>query len=501
MTSQDIPRSKAHLLQLVEPLSYNERAVFASELGKKHRNKPELRALVDDLLNHPAPVSGPEMDTEDGFTELLPPQRTSIYKYYTEDQLALSIATAAGMFDIFKERLKSPSAMFDAKVIGEYVSQHEKGKKRAFLASDDEVVSAIVDGVPARRKLLIQACVRHNRLSLFDAVIPALRALPTYPIANVANIIHLCSSSVVQAFLEEWVPREVCKFHWDKLARFHSSVILSLLRNDLSKATIWERSSVWTTWYNRVHSAGWDNLIKNNKKEVSEELLDLVLQYYPATFVPSHSEELPNEKEGRVDISIPSVVENYLDILSKLHPKKITQIMIKTIMIAHGTGYLRHNISRRFISSTVVPFERKMEVIAALYAKSTAWSFLHIKLLDYEFFTDHILRLVESNTTTPEIVQLIKFFTTFFTSIKPTIKNESDKAAYRCWVDTVQSFYDSCFSTLQSKEEDVCSTFLAKIPVKTEKQKEKLKKDMARYSSALALAHNTFFPWLREAML
>lgn len=45
-----LPRSKAHLLQLVENLSYNEKIAFASNVGTTHRGKPEVKALVDDLL-------------------------------------------------------------------------------------------------------------------------------------------------------------------------------------------------------------------------------------------------------------------------------------------------------------------------------------------------------------------------------------------------------------------------------------------------------------------
>ena len=42
--------------------------------------------------------------------------------YYNEDQLALAIAVAAGMFDVIKERLHSPSTFFDQLVFSNYVS-------------------------------------------------------------------------------------------------------------------------------------------------------------------------------------------------------------------------------------------------------------------------------------------------------------------------------------------------------------------------------------------
>jgi hypothetical protein len=70
------------------------------------------------------------LETEEGFVELLPPQQTTISKHYHEEQLALAIATTAGMFDVFQGKTKSPSILFDKKVIQEFVGQHVKGNKR-----------------------------------------------------------------------------------------------------------------------------------------------------------------------------------------------------------------------------------------------------------------------------------------------------------------------------------------------------------------------------------
>lgn len=61
------------------------------------------------------------MEAEEGFTEILPPQRTSVSKYYNEDNLALNIAAAAGMFDVIKSKLTSPSTFFDKFVISHFV--------------------------------------------------------------------------------------------------------------------------------------------------------------------------------------------------------------------------------------------------------------------------------------------------------------------------------------------------------------------------------------------
>lgn len=147
------------------------------------------------------------METDDGFTELLTPQRTTIHKYFNEDQLALSIASSAGLFEVFQRLLTSPSTMFDSKVITEFVGQRKVGKKgydhtlgrinqctytnnSEYCASDDEVVRAILEAVPKRRSMLIQAAFRSDRFTIISKIVPLLKALPNYPIQLVANIIH-----------------------------------------------------------------------------------------------------------------------------------------------------------------------------------------------------------------------------------------------------------------------------------------------------------------------
>ena len=55
--------------------------------------------------------------------------------YYNEDQLALAIAVSAGMFEVIKARLYSPSVFFDHLVFTNYVRmkkeqmQVDAGKK------------------------------------------------------------------------------------------------------------------------------------------------------------------------------------------------------------------------------------------------------------------------------------------------------------------------------------------------------------------------------------
>jgi hypothetical protein len=78
---------------------------------------------------------------------------------------------------------------------------------RIFCASDDEVFKAIMGAVPARRQLIIQACIQKNRFSVIEKVVPALQSLPNYPINNIAQIIHawyvvfLCFAILVCSFV------------------------------------------------------------------------------------------------------------------------------------------------------------------------------------------------------------------------------------------------------------------------------------------------------------
>ena len=59
-----------------------------------------------------------------------------------------------------------------------------------YCASDDEVIKAILEAVPARARLLIQESIQAKRLSIITTVVPQLLALPNYPAKSVAHIIH-----------------------------------------------------------------------------------------------------------------------------------------------------------------------------------------------------------------------------------------------------------------------------------------------------------------------
>ncbi len=49
--------------------------------------------------------------------------------YYHEDQLALSMAVAAGMFDIIRQKITSPSTFFDNLIVTNFVSLKEESMK------------------------------------------------------------------------------------------------------------------------------------------------------------------------------------------------------------------------------------------------------------------------------------------------------------------------------------------------------------------------------------
>jgi hypothetical protein len=53
------------------------------------------------------------MPAEEGFTELLPPQKLNIAKYYVEDQVALAVAIGSkSQSEVLVNELTSPSQWF-----------------------------------------------------------------------------------------------------------------------------------------------------------------------------------------------------------------------------------------------------------------------------------------------------------------------------------------------------------------------------------------------------
>lgn len=67
------------------------------------------------------------METEDEFTEMLPPQKKNTAKYYHEDQVALTAAASSKTnLDVLKNELRGPSTFFKRLTVKEVVKQEKR---------------------------------------------------------------------------------------------------------------------------------------------------------------------------------------------------------------------------------------------------------------------------------------------------------------------------------------------------------------------------------------
>jgi len=128
------------------------------------------------------------METEDGFTEILPAQKTNISKYYHEDRLALAIAAGAPKSDAdaqqtFLSELRSPSTLFKSIAVKEVARRD---------ISDEDVYNTAMKSVSAVRNELLHACIKYNRVNVLNRAVEFFSALPEKAADFVARYLHGC---------------------------------------------------------------------------------------------------------------------------------------------------------------------------------------------------------------------------------------------------------------------------------------------------------------------
>lgn len=128
------------------------------------------------------------MDTDDGFTEILPAQKTNVAKYYHEDRLALAISSAAPKSDLdaqqtFLSELRSPSTLFKS-IAAKEVARRD--------ISDEDIFNTVMKSVSAVRNELLHACIKYKRVNVLNRAVEAFSALPEKSTDQVARYLHGC---------------------------------------------------------------------------------------------------------------------------------------------------------------------------------------------------------------------------------------------------------------------------------------------------------------------
>lgn len=125
--------SKADFLKQLEGLEYEQRIGVASAFGHKHKDSAELDAWIATMRQHPAPEV-PASPTEEGFTEVFPPQQLNITKHYLEDQVAVAAIVAARKTNLLEKELTSPSKWFRPLAAKSVVDQLHKYEFISFVS-------------------------------------------------------------------------------------------------------------------------------------------------------------------------------------------------------------------------------------------------------------------------------------------------------------------------------------------------------------------------------
>eukprot|EP01125_Pyxidicula_operculata_P020651 TRINITY_DN7677_c0_g2_i1.p1 TRINITY_DN7677_c0_g2~~TRINITY_DN7677_c0_g2_i1.p1 ORF type:complete len:2702 (-),score=655.08 TRINITY_DN7677_c0_g2_i1:38-8143(-) len=316
--------SKEDFLKFVANFPHRDRISYCVKLAKKHKNSPQLKSLIDELLKHPDPPVV-EVDSEEGFTELFPPQQRNVPNYYDQHHLALLMASVG--FDKnqnapFFNEIHSKSNLFKKFSIEEVVRRSPK---------DDVIVNEILRAAPKPRRRLIQSAIKHRRTSVVDAALQKLTATKE-GIEVVPQFLHGASPNVISTLLKN-EEIEKAKINWMSLSTIKPRVILDYLLTKLKAAKADQYNSVWSEVQSRVGAVAFKNWIFVGGLE--KEIVSLFVKY------PVYASVVQFTETGKTFeyINFPNFLHSDPTILFRLLkrcPKEILNIVFSSMHLKNS---------------------------------------------------------------------------------------------------------------------------------------------------------------------
>eukprot|EP01087_Luapelamoeba_hula_P003692 TRINITY_DN1352_c0_g1_i3.p1 TRINITY_DN1352_c0_g1~~TRINITY_DN1352_c0_g1_i3.p1 ORF type:complete len:2194 (-),score=412.40 TRINITY_DN1352_c0_g1_i3:98-6679(-) len=448
---------KKQLLAQADKLNYGERIQLAAKLGRDLKDSPKLKDLIESLLAHPAP-DAPQMEIEDEFVQILPPQLRNTGKYFNEDQLALTAAVASKtcLELLHREYSTNPSILFKKLLVKAIVRQEK---------DDEKIAEMILREVPKLRKQLIHSCVRYRRVAILEKVYPSLKK--SQGVDLVADFLHGCSPDFVLAELRDEEVLYNKSLNWNGIARHHGRVIITLIRDALTTASTdineeWDLQTVWSEWLKRIGNGGKEELLHNTS--LSGEILQL------SNDIPILSWIGVGERPRRADAAskdvvqvIPSLISGSLGLFICKHPEKMLQVCKQTIYIRKNRFVcgLPHNF---WGSAGGWPRLRSnryswiLEMVKEVISKSSSNTFYRgygpqDKTILEQLFTGDFLE----NFSHKQMLELIKLVFEHLFSLRPDVHNFHVKGctpqdACTKWLESVLTSYNSAYRVLRNDE-------------------------------------------------
>jgi hypothetical protein len=312
--------SREELLATVDKLNYHQRIHYAAQLGKTHKNSPKLKELIDNLRKHPDPPA-PVMETEDEFTEMLPPQKKNTAKHYHEDQLALTAAASSKTnLDVLKNELQGPSIFFKRLTIKEVVKQEK---------SDEVLKKEIMSAVPHVRRKLLHACISERRTAVVQQLYPELIKLG---IEFVMDVMHGCTKDQIRELLKDSrvmsSKRGVC---WGLVARYHGDILLARMEDELKACKPLKRANLWQRWAGFLNR---DDAISEllHHAEVAKHIYFHFQKYPPCTVKAEATTSYDDEDDVPAehwDIQLPDLITKHLAYFVSRFEKEHIDLMVQ----------------------------------------------------------------------------------------------------------------------------------------------------------------------------
>eukprot|EP01117_Protostelium_nocturnum_P005382 TRINITY_DN1957_c0_g1_i7.p1 TRINITY_DN1957_c0_g1~~TRINITY_DN1957_c0_g1_i7.p1 ORF type:complete len:2030 (-),score=783.28 TRINITY_DN1957_c0_g1_i7:201-6290(-) len=235
--SVDIPLNKEKLMEKLRGMTYKKRIETISRLGRDNAKNPEkILKLIAELKEHPN-LANPSINADDDFMDILPGQELNVEKHFTEEQLAVFLASSLGSVSVpfFQKELESNSFFLKNKSIKEFV-RLEKSDQKVFEASKSTVHKVKMG--------IVKEAIKQDRNSLVDLFYNDLKeSSPNI----VSTFFYGCTSPLVKSELLR--NKEIYNAAYKKkMAKVHGEVVLEILHKELEETPLLSRSGVWRFW-------------------------------------------------------------------------------------------------------------------------------------------------------------------------------------------------------------------------------------------------------------
>jgi hypothetical protein len=290
--------------------------------------------------------------------DFVPCQERNVAKHFDTFGIGIFATCESGNTTVIESELKGQSWRYKDKICQSYVKNNG--------ITDEKILCELIISCGKLKKKLIANCIKFKRVHVLDSLLKLAWNDPQ-GIDLVISFLHGCSTNVIAEELEKTQILNHPKLNWSSLCRYHSDLVIELLRSDLvnldseieGEEIGLKIQELWSVWHDRMGAIPFNQLIAVNG--ICKKLMDICVQ-----FPLYHEHRSFNCRE----YTLPSVIKTHL---IKQCPEEVA-IYFKSHINVYDDGSIGGVVSHilhDYLTTPRISLAHKIDLVEYILTKCT----------------------------------------------------------------------------------------------------------------------------------